>query len=169
MKEQRKEHKAGVAVKQQKNTEKQQFVLQYRGNIINEFVKRLKKDHPVQTKSCLACLKSSFDKDLKSHLVYELTCNGCKYIYVWQTCRHNTTRIAEHAKVDLPMGKHEIECNVDKTAFLWKILDQCSNKSKLLTLEALYKNTLKPAINTRNEYRTLEVTLKAQIGEEIPT
>ena len=68
MKEQRKGHRysAGVAVKQQENTEKQQFVLQYRGNISNEFVKKLNKIHPIQTiftirklKSCLPSLNSS--------------------------------------------------------------------------------------------------------------
>ena len=67
MKEQKKVHRysAGVSVKQQENTEKQQFVLQYRGNISNEFVKKLNEIHPVQTifttrklKSCLLSLKS---------------------------------------------------------------------------------------------------------------
>ena len=58
--------------------------------------------------SCLLSLKSSFDKDLKSHVIYELICNGCKSIYVGQTCRHITTRVAEHAKVDSPMGIHVI-------------------------------------------------------------
>ena len=62
MKEQRKEHRynAGVAVKQQENTEKQQIVLQSRSNISNEFVKKLNKIHHAQTifttrkpKSCL--------------------------------------------------------------------------------------------------------------------
>ena len=74
LKEQRKGYNAGVAVKQQKNTVKHQFVLHYRGNISNEFVKKLNKIHPVQTdfttrklKSCLPSLKSSFDKDLKFH------------------------------------------------------------------------------------------------------
>ena len=83
MKEQRKGYNAGVSVKQQKNTEKQQFVLQYRGNIFNEFVKNLNKIHLVQTifntrklKICLLSLKSRFDEDLKSHVVYELPCNG---------------------------------------------------------------------------------------------
>ena len=60
-----------------------------------------------------------------------------------------------------PMGVHAIECNGEKTAFQWKILDQCSNQSKLLTLEALYIRTMKPAINTRDEHRTQELTLKA--------
>ena len=170
MKVQRKGHRynAGVAVKQQENTEKQQFALQYRGHISNDFVKKLNKIHPKQTifttrklKSCLPSLKSSFDKDLKSHVVYELTCNGCKSIYVGQTCRHITTRVAEHAKAHSLMGVHAIEGNGDKIAFQWKILDQRSNQSKLMTLEALYIRTLKPAINMRDEYRTREMTMKA--------
>ena len=126
MKEQRKRHgyNASVAVKQQENTEKQQFVLQFRGNISIEFVKKLNKIHPVQTvfttrklKSCLPTLKSSFDKDLKSPVVYELTCNGCKSIFVGQTCRNISTRVVEHATADSLMGVHAIECNSDKTAF----------------------------------------------------
>ena len=172
-KEKRKGYIAGVAIKQQK-TKKQQFALQYRDNIFNEFVEKLNKIHPVQTtlitgglpkscllKSCLANLKSSFDKDLKSHVVYELNYNGCRSNCVGQTCRHITTRVAEHAKADSPMGIHTIECNGHKTAFQWKILDQCCNQSKLLALEALNKRTLKPTINTRYEYRTQELTLKA--------
>ena len=107
MKEQRKGHRynSEVVVKQQVNTEKQQFLLPYRGNISNNFGKKLNKIHPEQTifttwklKSCLPSLKSTFDKDLKANLVYELTCNGCKSIYVGKTCRHITTRVAEHAK-----------------------------------------------------------------------
>ena len=111
MKEQRKGYNAGIAVKQQKNTEQQQFALQYRSNVSNHFVAKLNKIHPVQTifttrkhKSCLPSLKSSFDKDLEPHLVYELTCNGCKLIYVGKTCRHITTRVAE---ADSPMGVHK--------------------------------------------------------------
>ena len=168
MKEQRKGHRynAVVALKQQENTKKQQFVLQYRGNISDEFLKKLNIIHPVQTifntrklKSCLPLLEFCFD--LKSHMVYDFTCNGCKSIYVGQKCRHITTMVAEHAMADSPMGVHAIDCNGDETAFQWKILDQCSNQSKLMTLGALYIRTLKPAINTRDEYRTRELSLKA--------
>ena len=77
--------------------------------------------------------------------------------------------VAEHDKVDSQMGVHAIECNGDKRAFPWKILDQCSNQYKLMTLEALYVRTLKPAINTCDEYRTRELTLKALFGDETPT
>ena len=133
-----------------------------------EFVKKLNKIDPVQTifttrklKSCLPSLKSSFDKELKSHLVYELTCNERKSVNVGQTCRHITTRVAEHAKADSPMGTHAIECSGDKTASQWKILDQCGNQSKLMALEALYIRTLKPSINMLDKYQTRELTLEA--------
>ena len=75
----RKGHNADVAVKQQKDTEKQLIVIQYGGIFSNEFVKKLNKIYPVQTifttrklKSCLLSLKSSY---VKSHVIYELACN----------------------------------------------------------------------------------------------
>ena len=68
MREQRKGYSADVAVKQLKNTEKQHFVLQYRGNNFNEFVKKLKKVRHVQTiftirkpESCLFNLTMNSD------------------------------------------------------------------------------------------------------------
>ena len=163
-----KRYNAGGAVRQQRNTEKQQFASQYRNNISKEFAKKLSKIHPSQTifttrepKSCLHRLMSSFGKDLKSHVVYELAFNGFESIYVGHTCRHITTRVTEHAKADSPMGKHAIELNGDKTAFHWTIFDQCGNQSKLMTLEALYTRTPKPTINMCDEYRTRELTLRA--------
>ena len=94
-------------------------------------------------------------------MVYEINCNGCRSIYVGQTCRHITKGVAEHAKLDSPMGKLAIECNGDETAFQWQVLDQCGNQSRLMTLETLYIRTVKPVIDTRDEYRTQELTLKA--------
>ena len=38
---------------------------------------------PRKLKGCLPILNSSFDKDLKSHVVYELTWNGCVYELTW--------------------------------------------------------------------------------------
>ena len=102
-------------------------------------------------------------------MVCELTCNGCKYIYEGKICRHINTKVAEHAMLDSPMEIHAIECNCGKAAFQWKIIDQCGKQSKLMTLEALQLRTLKRAINTRNEYRTRELTLKTQFGDKIPT
>ena len=61
-------------------------------------------------RSCLLILKLSFDRDLKSHVVYEIKCTGCGSIYVGQTSRHVTTRITEHQKKDSHVVQHLIEC-----------------------------------------------------------
>ena len=41
-------------------------------------------------RSCLPTLKSSFDRDLKSHVLNEIKCNECGSIYTGQTRRHDT-------------------------------------------------------------------------------
>ena len=81
----------------------------------------------------------------------------------------NPTMLGRHADI-LPQGLQsmsrrthrwqyiQLRATVMKTAFQWKILDQCGNQSKLMTLEALFIRTLKPAIDTRDEYRTRELT-----------
>ena len=70
IKEQSNGYNAGVAVKQQENTEKQQFVLHYRGNKSKEIVEKQNENHYAQTNfttrkfwSCLPSLNSSFDRD----------------------------------------------------------------------------------------------------------
>ena len=68
---------------------KPRFFVQYRGNITQNFACRLKKLCDIQIifttrklRTCLPTLKSLVDKNLKSHLVYKVTCNGCNSIYV---------------------------------------------------------------------------------------
>ena len=43
---------------------------------------------------CLSSLRSNFDKNLKSNVVYENFCDGCESTYVGQSCRHVTTRMS---------------------------------------------------------------------------
>ena len=42
-------------------------------------------------------------------MVYDFTCNGCKALFLGQTCQHITARVAEHAKVDPSMGVKAIQ------------------------------------------------------------
>ena len=42
----------------------------------------------------------------------------------------------------------------------WEILDACRGVEKLMTIEAIYNKKLKPQLNTRDEYRERELTLK---------
>ena len=61
-------------------------------------------------KTCLRSLKSSFDKNLKSHLVYEISCSSCESTYVGETCRHVITRVTENQRDDSPVGQHNSDC-----------------------------------------------------------
>ena len=71
--------------------------------------------------------------------------------------------VDEHRKGNSPVGQHLLECNkeVGGTAELnSEILDQTANTHKLLTLEALHILSERPKINTRDEFRSRELTLK---------
>ena len=113
--------------------------------------------------TCLPFLKTSFARELRSTVVYKLTCSGCNSIYVDQTVRHLATRVDEHRKGDSPAVQHLLECNkeVGGTAELKsEIIDQTANTHKLLTLEALHIWRERPKINTRDEFRSRELTVK---------
>ena len=149
------------------SNDKPTIFLQYRGNLTQNFASKLKKLCELQVvfttrklRSCLPTLKSSFDRDLKSHVVYEIKCNGCGSIYVGQTSRHVTTRITEHQKKDSQVGQHLVECRGATNDIEWRILDACRSVEKLMIIEAIYISKLKPALNTRDEYRGRELTLK---------
>ena len=121
------------------------FFVQYRGNISENFAGRLKKlcDNQIifttrKLRTCLPTLKPSFDKNLKSHVVYKVTCNGCSSIYVGQTSRHVTTRISENQKKDSPVEQHLVECCGTAHNIEWEILDTCCVVEKLTTIEATY-------------------------------
>ena len=81
----RKEHQKSKT----KSIDKPTVFLQYRGNLTQNFASKLRKLYEFQVvfttrklRSCIPTLKSSFDSDLKSHVVYEIKCNGCGSIYV---------------------------------------------------------------------------------------
>ena len=146
------------------------FTMQYRGNPSQLLAAKVRLISGAQTifttrklKTCLSSLKTSFARKLRSKVVYKLTCSGCNATYVDQTVRHLATRVDEHRKGDSPVGQHLLECNkeVGGTAELKsEIIDQTANTHKLLTLEALHIWRERPKINTRDEFRSRELTLK---------
>ena len=139
-----------------KSIDKPTFFLQYRGNLTQNVASKLKKLCELQvvfterkSRSCLPTLKSSFARDLKSHVVYEIKCNGCGSIYVEQTSRHVTTRISEHQKKD-SRWIHTMEYS-----------GRLSDSRKTDDYRSyIYISKLKPALNARDEYRGRELTLK---------
>ena len=145
------------------------FTMQYRGNLSQLLAAKVRQTSGAQIiltttklKTCLPSLKSSLARELRSKVVYGLTCSGCNSTYIGQTVRHLATRVDEHRNGDSPVGQHLLECNkeVGGTAELKsEIIDQTDNTHKLLTLEALHIWRERPRINTRDEFRRRELTL----------
>ena len=70
-------------------------------------------------------------------------------------------RIEEDQKEDTPVGQLIIQCGSErgKSEFEWKLINQASSSIKLLTLEALHIRKKGSAINTRDDFRSRELTL----------
>ena len=110
-------------------------------------------------KTALPALYSSFSRDLKSKVVYKLSCCGYNSTSVGQIVRQFAT-IEEHKKEDSPVGIHIRQCEEEATTaqLNWEIIDHSNNAMKLVTLEALHIKKLRPGINTRDEIRSRELT-----------
>ena len=147
-------------------------MLQYRGNQSQNLANRLRKLTNFQVvfttrkqESCLPSLKSAFSNDLKSRVVYKLSCSGCNSNYVGQTLRYLTIRIEEYKKAESLLGLHLQQCQLEgKSADLsWEFIDRSNNQKKLLTLEAIHIKKEKPGLNPRDEFRSRELTLKENL------
>ena len=73
--------------------------------------------------------------------------------------RHLTTRINKNQKLESPVGKPKSECCGSSKAFQWKIIDHWNDAPKL-TIEELHIRQRRPALNTRDELRVREWTIK---------
>ena len=150
-------------------SEKIRLRVEYRGKCTEDYARALHKINSpcviVMTlrklKSVLPSLKPSVEKMIRSSVVYELKCPRCKACYVGQTGRHTQTRFREHLQRSGPMRKHLAQCKTTLTEKDVDILQQTSRgESFLLTLEALHIRERKPRINTKDEYRRRELTIK---------
>ena len=145
-------------------------LMQYRGNPSQLLAAKVRQISGAQIfftarklKTCLPSLKTSFIRELRSKVLYKLACSGCNSTYVGQTVRNLGTRVDEHRKEDSSYGQHLLECNkeVGGTVELKsEIKKQTANTQKQLTLEALRIWRESPRINTRDEFRSRELTLK---------
>ena len=158
-----------LSVQSPKDVKPSMQVVQYRGNQSQYFANRLQKLTNVQVvfttrklESCLPSLKSAFSNQLKSRVIYKLSCSGCTSTYVGQNVRHLTTRIEEHKKADSPVGLHLQQCQHEGNSadLSWEIIDRSNNQTKLLTLEAKQIRKGKPGLNTRDEFRSRALTVK---------
>ena len=168
----RKEHHSMERLDHSKESERKftkiPIIVQYRGKCTEDYARALHKVEAPCTivmtlrklKTVLPSLKPSVEKMFKSGVVYKLTCPRCNACYVGQTSRHLQSRFKEHKRGG-PMKLHLNECNVNITDENVDILQTTSRgESHLLTLEALNIREIKPSINTKDEYRSRELTIK---------
>ena len=111
-------------------------------------------------KTVLPSLKEPVMKMLKSGVVYKIICPSCSASYVGETTRHLQVRFKEHIQRAGPMKTHLSNC---KTTLAEKDIDILQTTSRgeafLLTLEALHQREIKPAINTKEEYKSRELKI----------
>ena len=149
--------------------DKFKFFLTYRGKPTEQLAKSFRKlNAPCKmvmktkkTKTVLPSLKPMVPKMLQSAVVYKITCPGCNSSYVGQTVRHVQRRFQEHVGNNGLMRKHFESCGIfDYSTDSVSILARSNIYVKLLTLEAIYIQKLKPNLNTKDEYRSRVLTLK---------
>ena len=152
-----------------KEKDKFKFFINYRGkpteNLANAFRKLNAPCKVIMTtrkiKTCLPSLKPIVPKMFMSNVVYKLTCPGCESSYVGQTVRHVQRRLREHLGNKGTMKVHFDACNIkDHDNSILRILHKSNSLTKLLALEALYIQEIKPNLNTKDEYRSRTLTLK---------
>ena len=163
------EERAKIVSAQQKH----RVLLQYRGPATDKFIKKLKEcGAPTQVVltlrkliSYLPSLKSPVPKMLKSDIVYKVTCPRCQTCYVGKTSRHLVTRFREErTKRREQVYQHVISCGMRPQELNMKDVEVLATVPKggfqLSIREALFIRELCPAINTRDEYRDHELTIK---------
>ena len=145
------------------------FFITYRGKPTEQLAKSFKKlNAPCRiimktkkTKNALPSLKTMVPKMLQSSVVYKISCPGCNSSYVGQTIRHVQRRYQEHIGNNGLIKKHCESCdNSDLCTDNISILAHSKIYFKLLTLEALFIEKLKPKLNTKDEYRSRTLTIK---------
>ena len=154
----------------EESTPKYLLKIQYRGTVTDTFVKTLYTIKapvlPVITirkiRTFVSTLKAKVPDEIASRVVYKITCPSCHACYVGQTDRHSCTRFGEHkTRRSEPVRKHFEPCAKRLASFSdMNILHRTTKSIAFLeTLEALYIREIKPTLNTRDEWRSRELTI----------
>jgi hypothetical protein len=149
---------------------KQLVFVQYRGKCTDDYARALHRANAPCTivmtlrklKTVLPSTKPPIEKIIRSGIVYQFTCPHCKMCYVGCTTRHLKIRADEHrTKKTQPVAKHAKNCSITPEYEDFEILASSSRSQDfLMTLEALWIRELNPQINTKDEYKTKELTIK---------
>ena len=147
--------------------EKFLFFVNYRGKPTEKLANSFKKlNAPCKvimtlhkTKSTVSSLKANVPYVLQSNVVYKISCPQCKLSYVGQTARHLQQRFREHTGNRGLIKNHFDICGIKPDFNHVEILGRAKGV-KLLTLEALFIAEIKPALNTKEEFKSRELKLK---------
>ena len=156
------------------NLQKKMIFIQYRGKVTEDYARALHRINAPATivmtlrklKTAMPSLKPKVEMSLRAGVVYQITCPCCGASYVGQSRRHLIARFREHVRPKGTMGKHLSECEGAPATITLegncKILaaSMRDSESYLLTLEALWIDELKPALNTKDEFRSKVLTIK---------
>ena len=172
--EEEEEKKRARDVDKESTQQKKMIFIQYRGKVTEDYARALHKINAPATivmtlrklKTAMPSLKPRVDMSLRAGVVYQITCPCCGASYVGQSRRHLIVRFREHVRPKGTIGKHLRECQ--ETPVVLTLEDNCKvlaasmkeGESHLLTLEALWINEIKPALNTKDEYRSKTLTIK---------
>ena len=157
-------------VTEEEATSKRLIFLEYRGKITEDYCRALQKINapcqPVLTlrklKTVLPSLKPAVDKRVRSHIVYKITCPQCQLCYIGATCRCLDVRFKEHKKPSQPLGKHLRKCKALEKISLDNVdilASTTRSEQFLFTLEALWQKEERPKLNTKDEYKSRELTI----------
>ena len=115
-------------------------------------------------KTVMPSLNVAVDKSFKSRVVYKLLCPRCQACYVGQTDQHLVKRFKQHCQPSQPFGKHIRQCRVSPVFDDKKdvsVLHVTTRSIPFLeALEAFWIREICPSINTKDEYRRREFTIK---------
>ena len=108
--------------------------------------------------------KDPIPNDLKSFLVYRLTCACCSSSYIGETCCHFKTRLEEYIKKDIKshIFKHlhsTTTCFDSYKSLCFKIIDKVNYKFDLKIKEALHINWRTPNLNAQQNHLALTLSL----------
>ena len=144
--------------------------LQYRGKCSEKYAKDLYKTGvPLRIvftlrkmKTVTPSLKEPVEMNLKSGVVYKLTCPRCTACYVGATSRHLQIRFKEHtSRKSSAVAKHLELCDIAGHEMDVEVLSSSLHgEVHLFTLEALWIRQLKPRINVKDEFKSRELVIK---------
>ena len=148
---------------------KHKLFVQYRGKCTEDYARALHRAGAPCTvvmtlrklKTLLPSLKPPVEKVLRSGVVYKLSCPRCQSCYVGQTIRHLRTRFSEHQAPSAVVSRHLSSCNATMNCKDAEILASTQRGQVfLMTLEAIWIRQLSPSLNTKDEYRSRELTIR---------